>query len=264
MFPRVVPIIALCMLILVAGCSFVTGSGNVITEERPIDNFDSVRLRTDADITIQQGEQTFLTIRGEDNILERIETNVRRGQLVIDSRRVGISLMTILRNTEPVEITLSTPNIEEVHISGSGTIYSEELKTERMEVSVSGSGDIAFDALESDTIDATISGSGNIEIDTLTADSVDIQISGSGNVIFSGQAEQADMGISGSGDISVGKLAVGAADVRVSGSGEITTWVEESLDVHISGSGDVDYYGSPQVDQRITGSGDVTSLGAKE
>ena len=94
----------LLSVMVISGCSIVNGSGNVVTDERSIDSFDAIQLSTGADITVKQGESTFLTIRGEDNIIERIETIVRGDRLIIRNR--NRSAMSILRNTEPIEITV--------------------------------------------------------------------------------------------------------------------------------------------------------------
>lgn len=262
MFQRTVVVIGILTLTLLTGCSVVNGSGNVITDERSIDGFEALHLAIDADVTIQQGERTFLTIRGEDNIIESIETEIRRNRLTIKSQDRG--LMTILRNTKPIEITISTPSLEEIDVSGSGNVVSEALTSDDMEITISGSGDVELEQLESGKVDVQISGSGNFEVNGLSADSIEVGISGSGDVQAKGRANEAELNVSGSGAIEAGSMALNTADVRVSGSGEITTWVKETLDVQVSGSGDVSYYGDPQVDDDVSGSGDVVSLGAKE
>lgn len=262
MHQRTVVLFGLIFVLLLAGCSVVNGSGDVVTDERDIDAFDSVQLGIDGDVTIKQGESTFLTIRGEDNIIERVETFVRGDTLIIRNRNRGV--MTILRNTEPIEITISTPTLKEIDVSGSGNVYAEELTADEMDIHISGSGDVELALLESETVDLAISGSGNIDLDSLAAGNLDVSISGSGDVTLKGRADQADLSVSGSGTIASGNVAVNKADANISGSGEITTWVKESLEVHISGSGDISYYGNPQLKQSTSGSGDVTSLGAKE
>ena len=262
MFQRTVVALSGLFLILLAGCSVVNGSGNVVTDERSVDDFDAINLTINADITIRQGENTFLTIKGEDNIIERVETVVQGKRLTIRSRDQGI--MTILRNTKPIEITLSTPNVEEFNISGSGNIYATELKSDNMGISISGSGNVMLDQLESDKVNLRISGSGDFSSDALIADSLEIDISGSGDVKTRGRVNQADLTISGSGTIESGSMSTNAADIRVSGSGEVTIWAKETLDIRVSGSGDVSYYGNPQLDEDVSGSGNVIRLGDKE
>lgn len=262
MFPRIALILSLPIFVIITGCRVVNGSGDIVTDERSIDAFDSLQLTMDADVTIIQGERTFLTIKGEDNIIERVETEVRGDDLIIRTRDRGV--MTILRNTEPIEIKVSTPMLEDVSISGSGNVTADALKNEQLSFDVSGSGDISMGQLNTDELDVRISGSGNVDIDDLNAETVDVRVSGSGDISIDGQANQADLTVSGSGRVRAGDMVVDDAEIRVSGSGEVITWAEETLEVDISGSGDVSYYGSPQLDQNISGSGDIDSLGAKE
>lgn len=262
MLLRTVVYCGLVLGLLLSGCSVVTGSGDVITDERNIDNFDAVQLNVSGDLTVEQGDRTFLTIRGEDNIVERIETFVRNDTLVIRTKDRG--LMTILRNTEPIEIRLSTPTLEEISVSGSGNVFAAELTSETLDMSISGSGDVALEMLASEQMEASISGSGNLNVAELSAETIDVSVSGSGDVYLAGRANKADLQVSGSGSIDTGDLAADVADVSVSGSGRVATWAKESIDVSVSGSGHVTYYGNPQVDQSVSGSGKVTNLGSKE
>lgn len=255
---RTVVLLGFVFIFIITGCSVVNGSGNVITDERSIGEFDSIRLNVDAELTIEQGERTFLTMEGDDNIIERVETIVRGDNLIIRNRDRG--MMSILRTTVPLEITVSTPTVEEIDVAGSGNIFAETLSGSQMDLTISGSGDVNFERLETEDMDVTISGSGDIQVEELTADFIDVTINGSGDVKLEGDANRVDYNINGSGTIETEDLAVNDADIRVNGSGEVTVWVKESLDVRVNGSGDVRYRGSPQIDQRISGSGDIIAL----
>lgn len=262
MFQRSVVLFGLVFMLILSGCSVVNGSGDVVTAERNIDAFDTVQLSIDGDLTIKQGESTFLTIKGEDNIIERVETFVRGDKLIIRNREQGV--MTILRNTQPIEISVSTPNIEEIDVSGSGNVYAETLTTDDMDVSISGSGDVELALLEGEKVDISISGSGNFKTDAISASSLDVQVTGSGDAALAGKVNETVLDVTGSGTIDSGDLSSNTARIRVTGSGQVTAWVKESVDVDISGSGDLEYYGSPQITQDISGSGNISSLGAKE
>ncbi|MEM7128624.1 MAG: head GIN domain-containing protein [Chloroflexota bacterium] len=262
MFQRTVVSVGLLVLLFLTGCSIITGSGNVITDERPVDGFDSIDLSTAGDLTIIQDERTSLVLKGEDNIIERVETIVRGNRLIIRNRSRGI--MTLFRNTRPIEIIVSTPTLEDVSVSGAGDIYAEALKTDKLEISISGAGDIQIDELESERIDVKISGAGDFDINELTTDVLELEISGAGDIDLAGRANRADFTVNGAGDITADDLRVDVADIRVSGAGSVDAWVRETLDVRISGIGGVNYYGNPQVEQSISGMGDVESLGDKE
>ena len=66
-------------LILLTACSLssiqdsgetITGSGNVVTENRPVSGFDGVSHTGIGRVIITQGEEESLTIEADDNILE--------------------------------------------------------------------------------------------------------------------------------------------------------------------------------------------------
>lgn len=229
----------LLMMLFLAGCTVVTGSGRIVSEEREVSGFHAVALTGSGVVTVQQGDEESLVIEADDNILSLIETEVRDGTLSL-----GLKPGTTIVNTSrPIRYLVTLPNLNEVVISGSGTVNVDRVVDERFA--------------------ATISGSGEMNVDSLTAANVRITISGSGDVSVAGAAETQDIRVSGSGNYLAGDLAGQSADVNISGSGDATIWVAESLDITVSGSGDISYYGNPRVDQQATGSGRVRSLGDK-
>lgn len=79
----VVLTVTLVLLVSTSCIRFVgfTGSGNVITEERTIADFDSISVSAGINLFIEQGDDEALTIEAEDNIVPRISTDVRNGRL---------------------------------------------------------------------------------------------------------------------------------------------------------------------------------------
>ncbi|MEM7336208.1 MAG: head GIN domain-containing protein [Chloroflexota bacterium] len=224
-------IIAILFLI---GCSGrVRGNGNVTTETREASGFDKVHLLTSADIILTQDDTYTLSIEGEENILAEIETSVNGNTLDVSTRP-----NVIIEPTEPLVIRLSMPNIDEISVTGSGSLMANELAVNSLVVSVAGSGDV--------------------EIDTIEAETLDVRITGSGNVELAGETESQDVLVSGSGEFMGDGLFSETAVVSVTGSGQATVWAIRSLDADITGSGDIDYFGDPQVDQTVVGSGEIT------
>lgn len=264
--PTMKPKLATLVLLLfvLSGCSFVRGSGNIVTQERTLDaaDFQEIQLSIDANITVTQGERTFLTVRGDDNIVEEIATTVRNNELQI--RMSDPFPQTILRPTQPVEIRVTTPTLRSVSLSGSGDVAVDGFAGEQMALNVSGSGTVSTAELSVDQLEIHIAGSGNISVKGFSGDELAIRISGSGDAVVAGAANKAEFSVSGSGTIDAEDLSTNRSEVSISGSGDVSTWAKEALDVHISGSGNVSYYGNPQVSHSVSGSGDVESLGRKE
>jgi len=216
----------------------ITGSGNVITENRSVSNFDRVEFSIPGNLSIQQGSSESLSITADDNILPLLLTNVSGGKLTIRYKS-GYNV----RTTRPLEFTLMVKDLKEISVSSSGSVSVQSLDTGNLSL--------------------TLSSSGSIKINELQANNITARISSSGDISLQGNADQLNLRISSSGKFQAADLQINGADVGISSSGDATLWVMENLKVNISSSGDVYYYGSPSVSQTITSSGKVISQGAK-
>lgn len=216
----------------------IVGSGNVITENRPISGIDRVSMTISGNLEIQQGATESLTVSGEDNVLPLLLTEVRGDELVIRWKS-----NTSIQTHRPPLIKLTVKNLREVNFSSFGKVTVGSITT----------GDFLL----------TLSSSGDIEIDGIQADKITANLSSSGNALIKGRASQLDLRVTSSGSFQGGDLQVQRAQVRVSSSGNVTVWVVEDLVANITSSGDVAYYGSPSVKQTITSSGNLISKGNK-
>ncbi len=223
-------------LLLLAGCGIglVVGSGNSVTEERPIENVKGVELSFVGDLRITQGNEEKLVITADNNMLPLITTEVNDGILEIGSKStVGLQPTTELR------YDLTVRNLDSLRLSGAGNGEMGGLTTQDLKVEISGAGNLTLNNVQARQVDALLSGFGNLEI--------------------SGKASRQSVKLSGAGNYSGGDFATGATDVTISGLGNATVRADETLKAVISGAGNIDYYGQPQVSQQITGLGRVHS-----
>lgn len=216
----------------------VTGSGDVVTENRDVSGFDVIEFNTVGELLISQGEQESLSIEAEENILEHIRTEVRGGTLVIDV-------------DDAVSLDLNAP------------ITYTVVVTDLREFKLNGLGNVKLDGLQADELELDMHGAGNLEARGLTADRLEVELSGLGSVTPVGAVDELVVSIPGSGNFSGADLQSRTARVRVSGLGNATVWVTGRLDVEISGAGNVSYYGSPDVTQDVSGLGRVERRGDK-
>jgi hypothetical protein len=217
----------------VTGQNRVKGSGNVTKEERSVDAFKELSVRGSMDVYLTQGPSKAAVIEAEDNLIPLIEFEREGDKLIIRERR-----HTNINATKPMRIYLSTPELENIGLAGSGNINLENKFTNNthMKVSVSGSGNFNG-AINSPEVDADIAGSGNISVE--------------------GESRNLDVDIAGSGNFKGQQLMSEKAEVTIAGSGDASIHASVSLDAKIAGSGDVHYKGSPQVNSKIAGSGSV-------
>lgn len=86
-------------------------------------------------------------------------------------------------NLKDVNIHVSSPDMNGMRISGSGSIYAEnDIQTDDMELKVSGSGKVILKGLQAADAEAAISGSGDVTISKSNLDNFKASISGSGSV----------------------------------------------------------------------------------
>jgi hypothetical protein len=218
--------------IIVINGNSAQGSGNIITEERQVSEFDKIHLKGSGNVVLTQGEKQSLEIKTDDNIMPLIETDVRGKKLTISHGKHNLRPTTF-------EVYITVKNLEGVAISGSGDI----------------SGKGRFVAY---TFYAEISGSGDMNLEVETG-KLASKISGSGSIHLSGKAEDYIVSISGSGKINAFDVEAKNVSVKISGSGDCRVTASESLDAKISGSGDVYYKGRPQINSKISGSGSLMS-----
>jgi hypothetical protein len=219
----------------------IRGSGAVVTETRQVSNFDSLEVDFPAELTIQQGSSTSLTVEAEDNLMPQLATRVSGHTLYIENSQPDWTKR--VNATRPVRIHMTVRDLKRVELPSAGTVHIEALEIDRLEIS--------------------ISGAGTVNVSDLSAQDLSIHLSGAGNITASGSVDNLSMDISGFGGFQGGDLASQAADITISGAGSATVWAVDSLSVGISGTGSVNYYGSPRVNQQISGLGSVSRSGDK-
>ncbi len=234
----IISLLAICL----TGCYFdfddedggpfscIEGEGSLITRELYLDDFRGVKLKVDAEVHLYYGEQQYVEVRGQQNIINELELDIHSG--VWD-----IEFDDCVRNYETLEIFITIPKVTFINVSGSGDVIGEE-------------------AFNSDQLELIVSGSGRLE-GIFFVNELEGNISGSGNIRLAGESNRMDVRISGSGDLHAFDFVSDYADLRVSGSGDARVHVLSEMDVKISGSGDVFYKGYPVIHSSISGSGEL-------
>jgi hypothetical protein len=228
---------AAVLCIVAASCSKINGEGGTVAEERTVTGYDGISLALDANITYTQDSVYTLVLQGQQNILDKIETVVQNGKLVIKYED-----HVVIGTHSQISAVIHAPGVNRLDISGSGdlqvvqpwTVYSGHLN---------------------------ISGSGNLSVSDVTAHDINANISGSGNIKGSaGNCYSAVYTISGSGSLDMLGVNSDSAWATISGSGDIRLAVSKYLNATISGSGNILYFGNPVIETHISGSGNVSYI----
>lgn len=230
-------IAALITISLFTSCEKIKGKGEVITETRTTGTYSSIGLSMSATVYYTQGTGYSLLVRGQENVLREIVTEVEGNELVIRVKK-----NVILGTHEPVSVYITAPTVTGLNVSGSGDFYSDSpWIASTIALNISGSGNINMGTVECETLSATISGSGSIRA-------------------AGGTATREELRISGSGTIDLRSLPAVNVYTTTSGSGDTYTHATNLLDVTISGSGDIWYYGTPAINTHISGSGNLHKM----
>jgi hypothetical protein len=185
----------------------VRGNGQVRSEAREVGAFTSIEAGGAYRLQASRGPRR-LEVRTDANLLPLVETSVQSGRLVVRSQET-------LRPTDGVTVTVSTPELRRVQISGA----------------VKGS------------------------VRDLAGDSFEIKLSGAGSLDLSGKVRRFAVSLSGAGRLRADALLAEEATVRCSGAGNVELNAAKTLDVVLSGAGRVTYHGDPKVSERISGVG---------
>ena len=229
---------AMLLLVALAGCTMgpmevVTGSGNLIEENRNLSGFSRIELSGMGMLVLTQDGTESVVVEGEDNIVARIRTDVSG-----DTLRIRTEDNVNLNPTKDLIYRVNVSEIERVTMSGAGSLQA---------------GDVRAGSLELQS-----SGAGNVNIETLTAEELRVSISGVGNVMIRGSATRQQVTLSGVGSYQAPDLDTTEATVKINGAGGAIVRVSDRLNVEISGAGSVTYIGDPQVEQKISGAGRVS------
>jgi hypothetical protein len=215
----------------------ITGSGHVATEKRELATFQKIAVDLPCKVALVQGSSENVTIEADDNLLPRIETVVRNGQLTIRAAK-GMAITS--RST--IRVTVNARTIEGLAVAGSAELSAARLQSPKLAGDIAGSGSISIKGLQNEELSVSIAGSGRFEAQ--------------------GASTTMDVSIAGSGDIRAARLSVQNVNVSIAGSGDATLWVRKTLTVSIAGSGNVQYYGEGSSrETSAAGSGRVKHMG---
>ena len=189
----------------------IKGSGNVISEDRNLANFSSIKLIGSINVNIKFADHYNCTVIGDDNLVPFITTEVINNNLLV-------SIKKSYSTTEKLVVNVNTPDYNEASISGSGDIDIIDFKNDYLALNISGSGDITANG-EVRTLIVIIKGSGDIVSTELKSQSATITINGSGDAkIWASESISAQ--INGSGDIEYYGNPKNVTS-KINGSGEI-------------------------------------------
>ena len=205
------------------------------TEKRNVGTYDGIHVAGSYEVKLVSGSEGTIELKGDPDDLDKIETEVRKGTLLIKQQE-----KSWFGNWDSgtVYITIPVEKINKVILSGSGEIHSKV-------------------PLEGDHFKTILSGSGEISLN-LEVTAVNGTVTGSGEITLIGKANKVNFTVTGSGDIDAGDIKADTGEAKITGSGDIIMNTSENLNASITGSGDIICKGKPEKQiTKVTGSVDI-------
>jgi hypothetical protein len=213
----------------------IRGSGELITQDFQVSDFDRLDFNGIGNIIITQGETESLQVEAERNVIERLEISSGGKMLKIGYKNNFFNIIP----TKTINFYLSVKDLREISISGVGSIKCDKLTTD----------DLSIDS----------SGAGSVDMNLITT-VFEMALSGAGKVNITGQTQSQSIDISGAGSYNAKEFTSKDCEISISGLGRATVNASDTLDVNMSGLGSVEYIGKPAISQEISGGGSVKSI----
>lgn len=217
------------------GSKTIQGNGNVITQTIQTANYNGLSVAGNFYVTVVDGREGSITLKGESNLLEEVIVEVKDDVLHIKTEN-KINLKS--SRGKNIEITVPATRLSKVSLAGSGEIKNNfNLKSDDFSVKLAGSGDIKLN---------------------LQATELEVKVAGSGDIVLNGIAGNVNGSIAGSGTVDAYRLSAEDVSVTIAGSGDYKANCSGNLKARVSGSGSIQYKGKPtKIDSKVAGSGKI-------
>ena len=219
---------ALLLVVMLLACTIsvptlggITGSGNVVTVQEDVTDFDRVEISHAFEATIRQADSFSVVIRVDDNLREYVRVS-KVGQTLeigIDPNRTD----SIRRGTLEAEITM--PALASLEASAASQVSLTGFASDgELEMEASGASSISGD---------------------IQAGQVTMNVSGASTMSLTGSGGDLIMDVSGASSAELEDFACANVQATVSGASSAVVNASGTLDVAASGASHLSYLGSP-------------------
>lgn len=221
------------MAIFFSGCVFadgIKGNGKVVDDEREVSGFSKIEISGAFNVFIKQGNDEFLKLEAEENLISLVETEVVGDKLKIYTTKS-------IQPTEDMNVFLTFRDLSGMNISGACELTSQgKLDLKELDLEASGASEVYLD-LEAGFLEAGFSGASEIEL--------------------AGKVEKMEIGLSGASELDAYELECDYCGINVSGAGNARLFVNKELDAEVSGAADIIYRGNAALSSSVSGAGSI-------
>jgi len=227
-------IFTLAISLTFVSCAFgQKGNGNVIKQDRVVDNFTAIEVGGAFDVYLRQGDKDEVTVVTDDNLMDLITTNVSGGTLRIKSKK------DINKPTE-LKVYVTVTNLKSLEASGASNVTGKN-------------------TINSQDLMIELSGASDLELE-VSCKNLMIDASGASDAKLRGSAGNAEIDASGASTIIAMKLNTRNALIDASGASTVKVAVSENLEADSSGASSILYKGDPHVSSNVSGAGTIKKM----
>ncbi|HEX9965793.1 MAG TPA: head GIN domain-containing protein [Allosphingosinicella sp.] len=207
-----------------------------------VTDFDRVQVDGPYRVTLTTGRSSSARAEGSAEALEHIAVDVQGGTLRVRRNRSAWGAYPSA-GLGPVTIILTSRDLRNASVVGSGSLEIDRARGLRVDLSVSGSGRLTVGSIE--------------------ADNLMVGLLGGGRITLAGRAKQLKATVQGSGDLAASGLSADDAQIASDTAGDVVVGVARNAKVIATGPGNVEIVGSPTCNVQAKGSGQVLCGGAR-
>ena len=205
-----------CVLLALA----ITSPANAVERKLLVASFENIFVIGDIDVIVETGKPVSAKAGGDRRVLDSLKLE-RTGTTL------RIRVLDLLNNdkrkpiTEPLRVTLTTPVLQNVVLSGNGMVSINAIK-------------------QPDAAKILISGNGKVTVGNVTSDQFTADINGNGQMeIGGGLVRDARVTIIGAGEYRGAKLQARKLRLEHNGNATSSATVAEGTDIYNRGSGNI-------------------------
>jgi hypothetical protein len=234
----VVVVVASSLVALGAACTddgVVTGSGRVVERAVPASAFDRLRVEGAFDVQVTLGEPESVTVRIDDNLVDRLDAGITDGTL-----HIRLEPPTSVRDAT-LEANVVVSVLSGIEVAGASSVR------------VAGS-------LETDDLRLEVAGASTLDL-LVDATSIDLGVYGASTVTLGGSASELTSIVAGASSVSALDLTAGTLDADIEGASTLIVNVTTSISARVSGASTLLYGGTPEIlSQDVTGASTIAPL----
>jgi hypothetical protein len=226
--------ISLLLISIFSGCDniiYERGNGDTMMRTVSLDEFDEIFLNGNYEVFLDQGNDSKVVIKTDENLQDFIEVVERDRTLTIrNTQRI--------KGSDGIKIFITYEDLERLSSAGASSVYTTSpISGKSLELSMTGAGVMDLE----------------VELRVL-----EVNLSGAGLISLEGKVHQQDISLTGAGSLEAFNLESEDCEISISGVGGAEINVTGYLVAKISGVGGIEFRGSPKdIRREVSGFGKI-------